>query len=127
MKKIINLFVTILAIVLITGCGCSKKENYDINKNLISEKKIDGFKITNTSLTFNNGISKLVSTVINESDESKYIKSFDIIVEDKEGTTIVILSGYIDDTIEPGGSRNIESNVTIDLRSAHNIIYQVKN
>lgn len=136
MKKIVNITLVLFMIFAFVGCG-KKEENNKNNNNsgsnnisnnekVISEKQVESFSITNTSLTYNDGISTLKSTVTNTSSEPKYIKSFDIYVKDKDGNEIAKLTGYIDATIAPGSSRTIESNITTNLENANDVEYEIK-
>ena len=72
MKKIL---IGIFAISLITGCGCSKKEeapsNDDVkvntNEGVIKDQTVDVFKMENTSLVYDKGTTLLETTVTNTS------------------------------------------------------------
>lgn len=137
----------VLAILLIgvfllnTGCGCTKKQTKveekkdtfvedqvsNINKSseVIDDKEKNGFKFTNTSLVYENGISTLVTEVTNISSETKYLGTFNIYAKDKDGNIIVTLAGLVDDKLEPNTSKTITASVSINISDAYSIEYDV--
>ena len=137
MKKIIMMSFTVLLIVgLVTGCGCKKKEKVKVkvkeeikvntNKDVIKNQEVDGIKMTNTSMVTTNGLTKLVTSVTNDTDKDYKLDEYMIIIKDKDGKEIVKIPGYVGDTIKSGETRTINSSVDIDLSNAASIEYEVK-
>ena len=135
MKKIVILTLSALLLVgLITGCGCKKKEKetkkdevkVNTNKEVIKDQEVDGIKMTNTSMVTTNGITKLTTSVTNDTDTDYKLNEYMIIIKDKEGKEIVKIPGYVGDTIKAGETRTINSSVDIDLSKAASIEYEVK-
>ena len=135
MKKIIMMSFTVLLIVgLVTGCGCKKKEKVKVkeeikvntNKDVIKNQEVDGIKMTNTSMVTTNGLTKLVTSVTNDTDKDYKLDEYMIIIKDKDGKEIVKIPGYVGDTIKAGETRTINSSVDIDLSNAASIEYEVK-
>lgn len=135
MKKIIMMSFTVLLIVgLVTGCGCKKKEKVKVkeeikvntNKDVIKNQEVDGIKMTNTSMVTTNGLTKLVTSVTNDTDKDYKLDEYMIIIKDKDGKEIVKIRGYVGDTIKAGETRTINSSVDIDLSNAASIEYEVK-
>lgn len=140
MKNVLTILL-IGVFLLNTGCGCTKKEDKleekkdtfvedqvsNVNKSseVIDDQEKNGFKFTNTSLVYENGISTLVTEVTNEGSEAKYLGTFNIYVKDKDGNTIATLSGLVDDTIEPGASKTITASISINISDAYSIEYDV--
>lgn len=136
MKQIKKLSLLMLVVIfLITATGCGKKTNNEpnketptkvnTNKDVIKDQEVESFKLTNTSLVYQNGTSTLVTTVKNTSKQTQYIKSFNIIVKDKSGAVMVTMLGYIGDQIPAGEVRDITSNVDLDLSSASSVQYTI--
>lgn len=142
MKNVLT--IALIGIFLLnTGCGCTKKETKEevlekkdtfiedqvsnVNKNseVIDDKEKNGFKFTNTSLIYENGMSTLVTEVTNEGSESKYLGTFNIYAKDKDGNTIVTLSGLVDDELAPGESKTITASISINISNAYSIEYDV--
>ena len=135
MKKIVILTLsTLLLVGLITGWGCKKKEKetkkdevkVNTNKEVIKDQEVDGIKMTNTSMVTTNGITKLTTSVTNDTDTDYKLNEYMIIIKDKEGKEIVKIPGYVGDTIKAGETRTINSSVDIDLSKAASIEYEVK-
>ena len=139
MKKVLVIIISIFVTLgLVTGCGCSKKENTKIeetkkeevkvntNEDVIKDQEVDGIKMTNTSLVVTNGITKLVTNVTNNSTEDYNLEEYIIIVKDENGKEIIRIPGYVGNTIKAGETKTINSSVDIDLSNAKSIEYEVK-
>lgn len=138
MKKALVVFgMTILAFGLLTGCGCQKKEdnknkntkNEEIktntNEDVIKDQTVDVFKFEKTSLIYENGNSKLQTTVTNTSSEKQYLAEFLIHVKDENGNEIVTMTGFVGDSIDANASKIIDSTYGDDLTKAASIEYEV--
>ena len=133
MKKTIKtLLIGILTISLLTGCGCSKKEQpqddikTNTNEDVIKDQVVDGITMTNTSMVTTNKTTKLTASVTNNTDKDYVLDEYMIIVKDEDGNQIVKIPGYVGDTIKAGETRTISSSVDIDLSKAASIEYEVK-
>ena len=138
MKKILLTMVTVMLIIGMTGCGCSKKpsdnkkpdedENEihgNINEGVIKDQEVGG--LTNNALVMENGSSQLTSIVTNPTDQDIVVDTFGIIVKDAEGNVITTLEGFVGGVVPAHESRNIVSSCTIDLSHATSIEYVIKN
>lgn len=134
-KKIVISLTVLLVLGIITGCGCKKKtedkkeetKTYNQNKGVIEDKEVDGLKFTNTSLVSTGNKSTLVTSVTNPTKEDKKVKIFDIYVKDKEGNIIVTLQGYVGGVIPAGETRDITSNVDMNLSNAVKVEYELRD
>lgn len=137
MKKILYLsLISIFAIVCVTGCGCQKKnggteeeikENYNTNEGVIEDKEVGGLTLTNTSLVSTEYNAKLVTSVSNPTDQTITVGTFDIYVKDKNGNLIVKLLGYVGGEVPAGETREIISNVDMNLDNAYTVEYEIVN
>ena len=132
MKKVLTLSISMLLVLgLVTGCGCNKKEeikkdeNYNTNTGVIEDKVVEELKLTNISLVSKGNNSTLVTLVTNPTKEDKEVRIFNIYVKDKDGNEIVTLQGYVGGVVPAGQSREIESNVDMNLDHAHTIEYEI--
>ena len=139
-KKILLTLVMLLSISLVTGCGCGKKKSdgkdstkkedkieYNTNKGVVEDKEVEGLKLTNTSLKTSEYNSTLVTSVSNPTNKDIYVRIFNIYVKDKEGNTIVTLQGYVGGIVPAGDTRNITSNVDMNLKDAYKVDYELVN
>lgn len=131
MKKLIKIMlIGITTISLITGCGCSKKEeieksNTNTNEGVIGDQTVEVFELKNTSLIYEKGTTKLETTVTNTSKKDEYLKEFEIKVTDKDGNVMITLKGFVGEKIKAGESKVINSYCGEDLSNATNITYTV--
>ena len=128
-KTLKIILISLIGLSLLTGCG--KKEEIEppikvnTNENVIKDQEVEGLRMTNTSLVYENGTTTLVTEVTNNTKEDYPVKRIKITVKDKEGNIITTLIGTIADTIKPGESRIIDSDTPIDLSEAESIEYSV--
>lgn len=138
LKKIIMVGISSFLIVgLLTGCGCSKKDDgvdtqirENKNSNISKPQIIDNLKFENTSIVFDPisgayGNTKFTTTVTNIGNEDVSIEHIDVKVLDDDGNEIITLSGLILDPIPAGDSRSFSSFCGLDLTDAKNIEFSV--
>lgn len=131
MKKTIKIIlIGIIGLNIITGCFKKEEKKEEVkvntNENVVKDQEVEGLKMTNTSLVYENGTTVLVTEVINEKEEDITVKRIRIKVKDKEGNTLTTLIGTIADTIKPGESRTIETETPLDLSKAESVEYSVE-
>jgi len=131
MKIVKLIIIGISAIGLLTGCGCDKKEEKEpeiivnMNEGVVKDQTVEVFDMKNTSLVYEDGTTKLETTVTNTSNKEQYLKEFKIKVLDTEGNIIITLTGYVGSTIKAGESEIINSFCGKDLSKANNIVYEI--
>lgn len=138
MKKILALLtVSVFAISLTTGCGCSKKEEkptedqskeevkVNTNEGVIKDQTIESFEMKQTSLIYENETTVLTTSVTNTSDKDEYLTEFIIKFEDATGNTLATLKGFVGDKIKAGETKVITSSIGEDLSSATKVTYTV--
>ena len=131
MKKTIKIIlIGIIGLNIITGCFKKEEKKEEVkvntNENVVKDQEVEGLKMTNTSLVYENGTTVLVTEVINEKEEDITVKRIRIKVKDKEGNILTTLIGTIADTIKPGESRTIETETPLDLSKAESVEYSVE-
>ena len=135
-KQVKSLLALLLVATLVTGCGCTKKDNKKNNtkddvkvnteENVIKDQTFEGLTFTNTSLTTTNGVSTLITEVSNSTGEDYTLEEFTITIKNKAGEVITTIPGYVGDVIKNGETRTINSSIDIDLSNASSIEYSVK-
>ena len=136
MNKTIRIIVIIITVIVIIGINIISKQGkkekeeplikVNTNENVVKDQEVEGLKMTNTSLVYENGTTTLVTEVINEKEEDITVKRIRIKVKDKEGNILTTLIGTIADTIKPGESRTIETETPLDLSKAESVEYSVE-
>ena len=135
-RQIKSLLALLLVATLVTGCGCTKKDNKKNNtkddvkvnteENVIKDQTFEGLTFTNTSLSTTNGVSTLITEVSNSTGSDYTLEEFTITIKNKDGEVITTIPGYVGDVIKNGETRTINSSIDIDLSSASSIEYSVK-
>ena len=135
-KQVKSLLALLLVATLVTGCGCTKKDNKKNNtkddvkvnteENVIKDQTFEGLTFTNTSLTTTNGVSTLITEVSNSTGSDYTLEEFTITIKNKAGEVITTIPGYVGDVIKNGETRTINSSIDIDLSNASSIEYSVK-
>ena len=132
-EKFSKLFICLLALVfVVTGCGCDKKETTkEENKTVeskvttLDDQTVEGLKISGLSITYKDGISKIVANVENTTDQTINLTNIGINLYDKNDKLLIETLGYIGERIEPGDNKQIISDVTEDIRSATKVEYKI--
>lgn len=130
---VIMFIIMAFIITLTSGCGAktneqepnTEKPNTVTNEDVVGDKQVDVFKLTKTSLVYENGSSTLITSVYNSSSEKQYIKSFNIELKDDSNKVITTLIGYIGEEIAAGETRQITSSTDLDLTNASKIEYTI--
>ncbi len=133
-NKIIIILVACLAIFA-TGCGCDKKEQktekkedeikVNTSEDIVKDQVVEGLKLTNTSLSSQNGMATLVTEVSNDTGKDEYLLSFNIYIKDKDGNVIAENIGYVGEVIPNGTSRTITSSWDQELVGATAVEYSI--
>lgn len=133
MNNILKLgLALLLSLTLLTGCGEKKVEEekkeevkVNTNENVIKDQEVGVFKFENTSLIYENGTSKLETSVTNTSGETQKLAQFKIHVKDAEGNEIVEMTGFFGGTIAAGETKIVTSVYGEDLSNAASIEYEM--
>lgn len=131
MKRNFKLLLCLcMLVVLLTGCGCTKKKAdekrvYNTNSGVVKKQVIEGLEFDNTSLSFSDNRSIFTTTVTNQALDDIKIKVFYVVVKDKKGNTLTTLEGYIGESLPKGQSRTVQSNVDINLKNAFEVEYRL--
>ena len=131
MKKI---FAILLVTLLLTGCGCSKKNTTDkrknnnqqqnsgnIEKTVIKNQIFEGLEFVNVGTS--NGVIKTV--VINNTGYVYEGSKFKMIVMDANGGVITEEIDEVKDSMESGTTKEIETKTSADLTNAASIEYSI--
>ena len=128
MKKIIIIITSMLIVLgLLTGCGCSRKEenkkeqNTNIEESVIKDQIYEGLEFVNVSAS--NGIIKTV--VVNNTGVTYEGSKFSMKIKDSSGNLIVEIIDKVDTKIPTGSTKTIETKTTADLSKAASIEYSI--
>ncbi len=135
MKKKIGIILVACLAMFATGCGCDKKEEkvekkedevkVNTSEDIVKDQVVEGLKLTNTSLSSQNGMATLVTEVSNDTGKDEYLLSFNIYIKDKDGNVIAENIGYVGEVIPNGTSRTITSSWDQELVGATAVEYSI--
>lgn len=135
MKKKIGIILVACLAMFATGCGCDKKEEkvekkedevkVNTSEDIVKDQVVEGLKLTNTSLSSQNGMATLVTEVSNDTGKDEYLLSFNIYIKDKDGNVIAENTGYVGEVIPNGTSRTITSSWDQELVGATAVEYSI--
>lgn len=130
------LVLLIVPVLLLTGCGCKRKDNDNIRleeynnsekanvrENIIKEQEINGLRFSNIALIFEDGNSTFSVEITNLTDNNIEVNSIKLLFKDRDGKKIVEIPGYVGNTLEPKTSTIMISSSNIDLRGASSVEY----
>lgn len=126
MKKNILIIVSILLVIgIVTGCGCSKKN--ETKKNNSNEEKVvknqifEGLEFVNVKAS--NGEIKTV--VINNTGYTYEGSKFSIKIMDENGKVIKEEIGEVKEPMKTGTTKEVKTKTNVDLSKAASIEYSV--
>ncbi len=102
-----------------------EKAHANTNENIVKEQVIDNYKFSNTSLVMENGTSVFKTDVTNLQNVSRELKTFNIVLYDKNDKEIVTLLGYVASTLEANETKTVISNTDQDLTDAYYLKYVI--
>lgn len=100
------------------------KKSYNINSNIISEKEIEGYKITDVKVEMINGLTTYTAKAINITNDTKDLVGFNIYFENKE-KALGMISVYINEKLNPNDSVDLINYSDLDLTNATDINYEL--
>ena len=88
------------------------------SEKLKEDKKMNEIKLTDTQLTYKNGITTLLCNVTNNSDKEFKMQDVEIILRDENGNEIYRITGVIEN-LQPGETKQFSTHITADFANAY--------
>ena len=127
MKRLNQILILLLAVELLTGCGCSKKEEknekpkYDKDASVVKDQIFTGLEFVNIGIDG----EKIMTEVINNTGVVYESSTFMIRIKDEQNNVIGEYKGKIDSSIKNGETRVVTTKANVDLAKAYSIEYSV--
>lgn len=125
MKKILIISLCLISLLL-TGCGCEKKEEKNDENKIAITQTVNEIEFSNANISYENDMSTFRVIVTNKSNSGKTIGIVSIIVKDKDNNELVTLKGLIEKELKPNTSTSITASVGVDLSNAYSVEYSFK-
>lgn len=133
-KSLLYLLVALFAVSVTVGCE-KKKENEpsdtptkveaNTNDDVVGDKTVGVFQLTNTSLIWKDGTTVLETTITNTSDSDANLKEFIIHVKDADNNEIAKLKGFVGSVVKAHETRTMNSYHYENLSKATSIEYEI--
>lgn len=125
-KNLKKLFTLLLVVGLVTGCGCTKKnENKKPEANngetVVDDQVYEGLEFVNVGAS--DGIIKTI--VINNTGVVYEGSKFSMKIMDENGNVLKEITDEVTTKMENGTTQTIETKVDIDLSKAASIEYSI--
>ncbi len=131
MKKIF--IVMAVFTLLVTGCGCSKKEEKkenkpaEINKDISSfdEQTKDGITVSDLNLNYENGFTQVYATIKNTKSEDVKANDVSIFLYDKDGNKMSEIFCYIGGSLKADKEEICQTAITSNVADAKSFDFKV--
>jgi hypothetical protein len=124
-KKIL---IVLFSVLLLTGCGCSKKEiveteigNNIEDKTVVQNQIFDGLEFVN--LSAKDGVIKTI--IINNTGYVYEGSKIEIRIMDENGTVIAEEIDEVNDPMDAGTTKELVTNTNADLSKAVSVEYSI--
>lgn len=123
------IFTLLLAVLLVTGCGCSKKTSQkneekpsqEENTSVVKDQVFEGLEFVNVGAE--NG--KITTVVINNTGVVYEGSKFSMDVKDQDGNSLVKLTDEVKEPMENGTTTTLVTKTNVDLTKAYSIEYSI--
>lgn len=123
------IFTLLLAVLLVTGCGCSKKTSQkneekpsqEENTSVVKDQVFEGLEFVNVGAE--NG--KITTVVINNTGVVYEGSKFSMDVKDQDGNSLVKLTDEVKEPMENGTTTTVVTKTNVDLTKAYSIEYSI--
>jgi hypothetical protein len=124
-KNVIRLVIVIVALMISGGIAYNlTKENKKTTiQDVSSIAYVDGYEMSNTSITYENNISKFSFDICNKSNDRK-LKVIHIIVNYDDNKEITLV-GYIGSSLKKDEVRNVVAYAEDDITNYNSITYEI--
>lgn len=141
MKKVISIGVCfVLSLCILTGCQKEKETNNN-QDNIENNNKIDNLVLENkdvlgtqiveqitfeiTSLTYENDVSILKYSIMNNSENNILIPNYKMIIKVGENNIYILKMNYKDKILKPNKTIKVKKEIKKDLTKATSINFEL--
>lgn len=135
MKKIFILSMAV-GVLFISGCSCTRKNDEEDNKEnnnttvitdeaVIGEQNVNGITLENTTFQVQDGFTSIVTKVTNRSGEAFMLENYQMVVTDKDGKVLTILTHSVNENLEVDVEKLYTTPFNLDLSTATKVEYNI--
>ena len=124
-KNVIRLVIVIVALMIsgVIAYNLTKENKKTTIQDVSSIAYVDGYEMSNTSITYENNISKFSFDICNKSNDRKF-KVIHIIVNYDDNKEITLV-GYIGSSLKKDEVRNVVAYAEDDITNYNSITYEI--
>lgn len=123
------IFTLLLAVLLVTGCGCSKKTSQkneekpsqEENTSVVKDQVFEGLEFVNVGAEK----GEITTVVINNTGVAYEGSKFSMDVKDQDGNSLVKLTDEVKEPMENGTTTTVVTKTNVDLTKAYSIEYSI--
>lgn len=130
--KIKNLLSLIFMLLIITGCGCSKKEKMKEEKNKINSnvpvikyETVGNLKFGTASFYVSGEKTYIKTSIINETKNDIKVNQFYVLLVDSDGKTLTKINVELG-VVKAGEIKEINESIDGKYLSTEKISYEIK-
>lgn len=124
-KNVIRLVIVIVALMIsgVIAYNLTKENKKTTIQDVSNIAYVDGYEMSNTSITYENNISKFSFDICNKSNDRK-LKVIHIIVNYDDNKEITLV-GYIGSSLKKDEVRNVVAYAEDDITNYNSITYEI--
>jgi uncharacterized membrane protein len=124
-KNVIRLVIVIVALMIsgVIAYNLTKENKKTTIQDVSNIAYVDGYEMSNTSITYENNISKFSFDICNKSNDRK-VKVIYIIVNYDDNKEITLV-GYIGSSLKKDEVRNVVAYAEDDITNYNSITYEI--
>ena len=93
---------------------------------IMKNQKVDGMDINNVLFVIQDGKSRLMAEIVNNTESDYKLKQYIVTIKDKDNKVLGTMHGYVGEEIKVGETRNLDVSIDRDLSQATTIEYEVE-
>lgn len=124
MKKKLIIAITLLVPIILTGCGCNKKNDKIDGKEkptVVENQVFEGLEFVNIGVSD----SVITTVVINNTGVVYEGSKFSMKIMDENGNVLIELTDEVKTKMETGTTQTIETKTNADLSKTASIEYSI--
>ncbi len=91
------------------------------NKKFVEDKDVDGILFTNIKCSYDGNNSLITYTIVNHTKEVVNIVDYDVMIRDKNGNILAVISPNLDYDLKPEESYDTGNAIDIDVSNAYSM------
>ena len=96
------------------------------DKEILKDQVVDGIDFKNKLFVIQDGVSRIIVELTNNTDNDYSLKEYSITIKDKENKVLATMPGYVGESIKKDEKKYLDVSIDRDLSKVAMIEYEVK-